>query len=120
MSTTASDYYRHAPAGHTATRSGVLLDLLHPDPALVAMPDVAAALGRIYRFAGRAPWSVAQHSLLVARMVSRERRACALVHDAHEAYTGDLTRQALDALAALAGGSAGGHAAGRGAPAGGA
>lgn len=86
--------------------SGEIFDLLNPDPALVALPEVAIALSRIPRFLGHtrgAPYSVALHSLLVAGFALTARdtprtAVLALLHDAHEAYTGDTTRPMQRAL----------------------
>lgn len=64
---------------------------------------IADRLSKIPRFLGSTaqPYSVAQHCVWVCDNVSREARPWALLHDAHEAYIGDITRpvrRALDAL----------------------
>jgi len=70
---------------------------------------IAQQLSRICRYAGATPhfYSVARHSLLVAELVPHDPalRLAALVHDAHECWTGDVLRpakqkigSALDAL----------------------
>lgn len=64
----------------------------------VRLPDVAHSLAQINRFTGHArrPYSVAEHSLLAAQ-IAREQghgpavQLAALLHDAHEAYTGDVS-----------------------------
>lgn len=65
----------------------------------IALPDIAHALSLINRFNGHTvrPYSVAEHSLLVADIAERELGItsphvllAALLHDAHEAYTGDM------------------------------
>lgn len=58
------------------------------------MQDIARGLSHLCRFAGQLPrfYSVAQHSLLVAQLVNKEHRRLALLHDASEAYMGDLSR----------------------------
>lgn len=60
--------------------------------------DIAHALSLINRFTGatRRPYSVAEHSLLVADFARRDGASApvqlaALVHDAHEAYVGDVS-----------------------------
>lgn len=79
------------------TFSGALVDPLDPDPALIDPVDVAHALSHHCRFGGhsRVFYSVAQHSCLVADVVeagggSVEETLWALLHDATEAYLGDL------------------------------
>lgn len=54
--------------------------------------DIALALGRMPRYAGHTdrPYSVAQHSMMVADLVRPELRLQALIHDASEAYLIDL------------------------------
>ncbi len=59
------------------------------DPA-----EIATVLSRTLRFAGhsRWPYTVAQHSVLVARRFSSGRRQMvALVHDAPEVFIGDIS-----------------------------
>lgn len=67
----------------------------------VPINEIAHALSLINRFTGHTsrPYSVAEHSLLcaqVARDMGLPARAqlAALLHDAHEAYTGDLSSPA--------------------------
>lgn len=65
------------------------------------MPDIremAHALAQINRFTGhcKRPYSVAEHSVLVADIAASEgastsAQLAALLHDAHEAYTGDVS-----------------------------
>lgn len=66
------------------------------------MGDVAPALARIQRFGGalRIPFSVAEHSLMMAGAAAMEGRSeevqlALLLHDAHEAYLGDITTPAV-------------------------
>lgn len=75
------------------TYSGVPFDLTDPNPAAVNLTDIAHALGYLCRFTGHTihPFSVAMHSLMVADLVPVEHRLQALLHDAHEAYVGDVS-----------------------------
>lgn len=56
--------------------------------------DIILSLSRIPRFGGHGNvhYTVAEHCLLVAELVPIEYRKEALIHDAAEAYTGDVTR----------------------------
>lgn len=61
-----------------------------PDPDLIDPRVIATVLSRLPRFGGHTmtPYSVAQHSIGVWGLVKPELRLPALLHDAHEAYTG--------------------------------
>jgi hypothetical protein len=63
--------------------------------------DIAEALSKINRFNGctSVPYTVAQHSVMVARLLPPEIRIHGLLHDAHEAYLGDITRPVKKLLA---------------------
>jgi uncharacterized protein len=76
------------------TFSGQYVDLLDPDPDTINIGDIAKALSQINRFGGhtRVPYTVAQHSLLVSENVPPEFALQALLHDAAEAYVGDVVR----------------------------
>lgn len=65
-----------------------------PRPADVDLGDIAWGLARACRFAGQTPrhYSVAEHSLLVASLVPMHLQLHGLLHDAAEAYIGDLIR----------------------------
>lgn len=96
------------------TVSGAAVDLIEPDLSHVGLNDIAWSLSRIARFNGHTdtsiPYSVAQHSVHVARLVEhlglpREAQFAALMHDAHEAFIGDIptpVKRAIgDAIKAL-------------------
>lgn len=76
------------------TQSGQQFDLLRPTASMIKPVDIAHTLSRLCRFNGhtRAHYSVAQHSLIVASLVPTEHQLVALLHDATEAYIGDMTR----------------------------
>ncbi len=65
-------------------------DLLNPDSRDVSLEVIATVLSRIPRFGGHTKefYSVAQHSVLVANLVSYEMAPYGLLHDAHEVYSG--------------------------------
>lgn len=74
------------------TYSGQYVDLVNPDPATIKIEDIAVHLSRIARFGGGTsrPYSVAEHSVRVSWAVSPGYAMPGLLHDAHEAYIGDL------------------------------
>src|SRR5205085_1920126 len=64
-----------------------------PSPRDVDIRDIAHGLARINRFNGRIKYdhySVAQHSVLVSRLLPPPYKLFGLLHDAGEAYLGDL------------------------------
>jgi hypothetical protein len=81
------------------TATGTAFELGRPRKDAVQLDDIAHHLALINRFNGATPrpYSVAEHSLLVAEIFERQlgmtnpvARLAALLHDAHEAYLGDL------------------------------
>jgi uncharacterized protein len=80
------------------TSDGNALDLETPQPGHINALDIAWSLSQTNRFMGRClrPYSVAEHSLLVCEIAERELglnvhgQFAALLHDAHEAYVGDM------------------------------
>jgi hypothetical protein len=90
------------------TFSGIAFDLDPPNPDSVRLIDIAHGLAHQCRFAGQCAkfYSIAQHSVLVSRIVAKaiaampadrltpaEKASCALsalLHDAGEAYTCDV------------------------------
>ncbi len=75
------------------TFSGQHFDLTDPQPDTIRIEDIAHALSQINRFTGHThrPYSVAQHSLQASYIVPPQFALEALLHDAHEAYTGDVS-----------------------------
>ncbi len=91
------------------THSGIAFDLLNPTPDMIDIGDIAHALSNVCRFGGhcREFYSVAQHSVHVAQWayeataedysyidpsMASEVALWGLLHDAPEAYIGDMVR----------------------------
>ena len=76
------------------TNSAKPMSLVRPRADLVTPEDIAHSLGHICRFNGHCKhhYSVAQHSLLVASIVPDEDQLPALLHDAAEAFVGDMVQ----------------------------
>jgi hypothetical protein len=71
-----------------------MLDLANPRPEDICLEDIASGLANTIRFRGAlgVPLTVAQHSVLLSYWTgfTDEQRRFALLHDAAEAYLGDL------------------------------
>lgn len=75
------------------THTGKRFDLLEPDADMIDPRDICHSLAHLCRFGHtREFFSVAQHSCIVAELVPEEHKLAALLHDATEAYLGDMTR----------------------------
>jgi len=76
------------------TITGRYVHILQPDPEMFEIEDIAHALAHQCRFAGhvRKFYSVAQHSVLMVRLVKDELKLQALLHDASEAYLLDMPK----------------------------
>lgn len=74
------------------TISGKLFDFLSPDPEAICIEDIAHALSLENRYSGHTPfpYSVAQHSILMAAKAPADIKIHCLLHDAAEAYMGDV------------------------------
>ncbi len=90
------------------TITGAVVDLRLLQADTIDILDIAQGLSQINRFTGQAwrPYSVAEHSLLVVELLERNAGIsdpnvllAGLMHDAHEAYFGDMSsplKQMLD------------------------
>lgn len=78
------------------TYTGKQFDPLKPDLEAISIKDIAHSLSLLCRFNGHCSrfYSVAQHSVLACKLdvVPQELRLTVLMHDAGEAYVGDVTR----------------------------
>jgi 5'-deoxynucleotidase YfbR-like HD superfamily hydrolase len=76
------------------TQSGQIVDFLSPNPDAINIFDLAKGLANVCRYSGQVTkfYSVAEHCIMVARAVPLHLKAHALIHDAAEAYIGDVPR----------------------------
>ncbi len=79
--------------------AGHYVDLANPTADMIDLESIAAALSKICRFGGHCPrfYSVAEHSALATQLahedgISDERLAAVFMHDAAEAYVGDMVK----------------------------
>lgn len=85
--------------GCIQTYTGKMYSVRKPDPAKVCIEDISIALGRTPRFGGhtRVPYTVVDHSYYVWKWVTTQTdsldvQLAALLHDAQEAYLGDIPK----------------------------
>lgn len=85
------------------TRSGLRVDLLRPQPAMFSIQDIATGLSNQGHFCGQSPifFSIAQHCMLALHgyyklfpkaPINDPVALAVLMHDAAEAYVGDLIK----------------------------
>ena len=74
------------------TVSGTYFDFTAPERSAIDIKTIAHALANICRFTGHTQffYSVAQHSVMVSRLVPPQHALAGLLHDATEAYLGDV------------------------------
>lgn len=75
------------------TYTGKMFDLRNPTSEMIDIRDIAHALSYVTRFTGQTNrrYSVAEHSVHVSWLVKPRFALAALLHDAAEAYIGDLS-----------------------------
>ncbi len=92
------------------TYTGEVIDLLDVQPHNIHIEDITKSLGCTRRFNGHTlesastPWTVLHHSLYVSDMLfargcTRQTVVAALLHDAHEAYIGDIATPVKNIIA---------------------
>lgn len=76
------------------TYTGRWFDVFDPRPEDVDILDIAHALALTNRYGGHTdlPYSVAQHCVLMSQEVHQSQALWALLHDAGEAYLGDVPK----------------------------
>lgn len=74
--------------------SGEMFNPLDPEPSYVNIEDIAHSLSMLCRYNGHCKrfYSVAEHSVLLSHTVDPENAKWGLLHDATEAYMGDMVR----------------------------
>lgn len=74
--------------------SGKIVSLIAPKPEQICLYDIAKGLSNICRFGGQVNqfYSVARHTLLVWYLAPERLKKVALLHDASEAYLGDVIK----------------------------
>jgi len=95
MATLPDPAIRKGAVGPTILlQSGHHFDLLDPANSRFEIEDIAHGLGMTCRFAGQCArfYSVAEHSWHASYLVPKHLRLTALLHDAAEAFLGDVTR----------------------------
>lgn len=75
-----------------STYNGDFFDFDNPETFDYDIETIAHALSNICRYGGHSDkfYSVAEHSVLVSRVVPDHLRMCGLLHDASEAFVGDM------------------------------
>ena len=73
--------------------SGRVVDVLRPRVDEIHFDDIACGLSKVQRFGGQTNvefYSVAEHSVLVSRLCNPRNALLGLMHDASEAFIGDV------------------------------
>lgn len=76
-----------------STITGHFFDLANPADSRIDIVQIALALSKLCRYTGhtRSHYSVAQHSVIVSHAVPPHLAMQGLLHDAAEAFTGDIS-----------------------------
>lgn len=80
--------------------TGQCFNVREPDPSQINLEDIAHHLSQVCRFGGavREFYSVAEHCVYVSRLVAPELAVLGLLHDAAEAYLGDVIKPLKNCL----------------------
>lgn len=86
--------------GWISTLSGKKFHFGKADPSEIFIEDIAHGLSHICRWTGQIEefYSVAQHSVLASQITDAKFALAALMHDASEAYLGDVSRPLKHAM----------------------
>lgn len=80
--------------GNFTTFTGIMFNPINPEIYMVNIKDICHSLSNVCRFGGHVSefYSVAQHSVHVSQICDPEDALAGLMHDASEAYIGDMVR----------------------------
>lgn len=82
------------------TADGIYFDFEEANPAAITRNAIARGLANTCRFGGQCDpfYSVAEHSIWVSRIVPRKLALVGLLHDAAEAFVGDMPKPLKELL----------------------